>query len=269
MSLQSNFPVDRTADSWYVEDARRIQANIQRLQEMTAYVSRLCTHPDERPDNFEKLVHEKMREAKQSALETQALLKRFSAVAGVSSTEKTQRRLTHQRLSQNYQQALKALETIAQTHFMREAMKLDKAAKRKESNVKIAAAAQKIEMCALRSTDSLSKDIPKSVLEMTHLNEDDWSVVEEGRLVLDELGFQPLVDDIQESSMKKRQEGLAVLQSDIANIHQLYQELSVHIDRQEAPIEMVSAYVHETVEQTTAANHQLGLAATYRRQHQM
>eukprot|EP00922_Rhytidocystis_sp_ex-Travisia-forbesii_P038384 GHVS01057173.1.p1 GENE.GHVS01057173.1~~GHVS01057173.1.p1 ORF type:complete len:339 (-),score=56.16 GHVS01057173.1:881-1897(-) len=104
-------------DSRYVEDCRRIQELIQSIQTHTSTITKIWQsgHPQGwSSGNHQRDIHEQMQSAKQAARESQSLLRRFGDITGGSAADKSQRRFMHQKLYNNYETALKALETAAQ-----------------------------------------------------------------------------------------------------------------------------------------------------------
>eukprot|EP01069_Polyplicarium_translucidae_P003512 Polyplicarium_translucidae@DN2333_c0_g1_i2.p1 len=106
-SSEGTYRIGVDADFIYVTEGRKIRANIRNIRSITEELRLAATGPHpgagwNRPD--------RVLRAKQLAAETQGMLRRFAALVSGSLTEQSQRRQTHQSLSQQFQSSLKGLE---------------------------------------------------------------------------------------------------------------------------------------------------------------
>lgn len=99
-------------DSLYVSEAREIGANVQRLLNLSNALSRSV-----KGSTSDVTLSSKLREAKAIAMATHAQLQHFFSAIQEGTTdpvERSQRKQTHRKLDNRFQNALRALDRVAQ-----------------------------------------------------------------------------------------------------------------------------------------------------------
>eukprot|EP01067_Filipodium_phascolosomae_P007462 Filipodium_phascolosomae@DN5986_c0_g1_i1.p1 len=248
-------PPPPDADSFYIQDARKIQDNIATIQQATLSISKLSsdTIDSEELDrrNVQKEMHEHIKRAHGVAVETQSLLRRFAIVIGVSPYEKAQRRLMHEKLSNSYRQALQGLEGIAQAHLSRESFTL------KQAFTSECGPGVRPKEYEMSNSEWIDRGSSGSLVSTTTASQQQVLVQETNQHYPNE---QYQVDYLAE-----QEAALWQLQQDVANIHEVYLQLATQISQQQLPLEAIAATMETSAHRGGDAVTELQVARTLQR----
>eukprot|EP00922_Rhytidocystis_sp_ex-Travisia-forbesii_P038388 GHVS01057178.1.p1 GENE.GHVS01057178.1~~GHVS01057178.1.p1 ORF type:complete len:358 (-),score=49.85 GHVS01057178.1:675-1748(-) len=286
-------------DSQYVDDCRRIQELIQSIQTHTSTITKIWQsgHPQGwSSGNHQRDIHEQMKSAKQAARESQSLLRRFGDITGGSAADKSQRRFMHQKLYNNYETALKALETAAQKTVEMGQAGVSEVAHQHilsgekgglaDDSLSTTTSAYSSTAHSLWSSDSIfdsysgtRRAAPPAMSASPAAVFDNYSHYANSsssstNLPLSAVPSGPLTGQTQKYLMpiminsselevemlRERQEGIRQIQSDIEGIHDLYQELSLQVGTQGTDLDSIENQMRQAAGHSEGATTEVQLA---------